>query len=123
MILSELEDELSILEDAIDNLQLEIDVCHKPSVNMLSERNNLISMREEVRDAIERVLNTKSDPSIDYDKTRAYDAFIAYYAEMTRIKEKHCRKMLEKYVSLFESAYDDGVRDPASLFLVVRKHM
>ena len=123
MNLSELEDELTVLEDALANLQLEIDVCHRPSASMLSERNNLISMAEGVRNAIERVLSTESDPNIDYDKTRAYDAFIAYYARTVRIEERHCRKMLEKYASLFETAYDDGIRDPASLFLVVRKHV
>lgn len=123
MNLSQLEDELTVLEDSLANLQMEIDVCHRPSARMLSERNNLISMAEGVRNAIERVLSTEADPSIDYDKTRAYDAFIAYYAKTTRIQEKHCRKMLEKYVSVFERAYDDGIRDPASLFLIVRKHI
>lgn len=111
------------MEDAIDNLQLEIDVSHRPSERMLSEKKNLESMREGVKDAIERVMRTRSDPSIDYDKTRAYDAFITYYAKTVRISEKNCRAMLAKYGSLFETAYDDGVRDPQSLFLVVRKHM
>lgn len=123
MTIEELEGELSILEDAIDNLQLEIDVSHKPSERMLSEKKNLESMRERVKDAIERVMRTRSDPSIDYDKTQAYEAFIAYYAKTVRISEKNCRMMLAKYVSLFETAYDDGVRDPQSLFLVVRKHI
>lgn len=107
MITEDLEEELRILEDSVQNLRMEIDVSHKPSRRLLLEHSNAVKMRDAVADRIEEIMRLRRDPEVDYGKTAAYDALVSYYAEKVRIKEKHCRTLLDPYKEVFSRAYDD----------------
>ena len=115
----ELEDELTFVEDRIQNLRLEMDVSHRPTETMKREMDNLVKMRE----AISAKISSIVDPETDYGKVYAFSAVVAIYAKESRCSLHIAERELLRGKPSFERMYDAGIKDPKSLLTLLRKEL
>lgn len=118
----DLRQEFDDTETEIQNLELEIAVCHSPTNEAVTSLQSLRAYKEFVKSKMDSIVSRNSEE--DKNKKSAFDFCLSKYSAFRRKKPDQVKPDFMKYFFIFETLWEENaIRDHDSLWLMMRKEI